>query len=137
QPDRRRQGPRYKSKESCLVSYSYIRKNLSRERGQRTQRNSSAACSCSRRPAPGWPPSTALDVQRQDLARLGLNENFNWPATNFAIGGEALRGDACVDDQLEGLATERTTDRGRNLHYQRLRAATSEFTKAEPERSEF
>src|SRR5260370_27803045 len=88
-------------------------------------------------PPPGWPASTALDVQRQDCARLGLDENFNRPAANFAIGGEALRGDARVDDQLKGLAAERAIDRGGNLHYQKVWTATPEFTTAIPEQIQF
>ena len=54
--------------------------------------------------------------QAHDFARHTFDADLEGSAANFAIGGEALRGDAGVDDQLAGLSTERTGGCLGNFH---------------------
>ena len=55
-------------------------------------------------------------AQGENRAGLALGDHFKWPAANFAVGGESLRGDAGVDDQSDALAAERALNCLRNLH---------------------
>ena len=59
-------------------------------------------------------------LQAQNFSRLAFRKNFKGPAADFAIGGELLRLNAGIDDQFRTLATERTLDFFRNLHWRNL-----------------
>jgi hypothetical protein len=52
-------------------------------------------------------PSTAEDIQRQNLPRLALDGDLEGTAANLAIGDEPLRGQARVDHDLEPLPAKR------------------------------
>ena len=55
-------------------------------------------------------------AQGENRAGLALGDHFKWPATNFAVGGESLRGDAAVDDQFDALAAERALKGHADFH---------------------
>ncbi|HEX4646864.1 MAG TPA: hypothetical protein VH598_14770 [Verrucomicrobiae bacterium] len=60
--------------------------------------------------------SISLHVQAQDFSRFALDDDFEGAAADFAIGGEALGGDAGVNGQVKGLAAERALKGLGNLH---------------------
>src|SRR5439155_9309268 len=55
-------------------------------------------------------------AQSENRAGLALGDHFKWPAANFAVGGESLRGDAGVDDQSDALAAERALKGRADFH---------------------
>ena len=59
---------------------------------------------------------SAFDGEADDLTRLAVGHDFDWPAANFAVGRETLAGDVRVEDDVELLPAKRTLNGGRAFH---------------------
>jgi len=60
--------------------------------------------------------SLTVYLNTRDFAGLAFNKHVKWPATDLAIGREALGCDACVDHKLKALAAVWALDRFGNFH---------------------
>src|SRR5687767_78377 len=73
-----------------------------------------------------------LGADGEDFARLGFDGDSEGAAANFAVGDEALGGDAGIDGEVEGLAAEGAGDWFGNFHFKKRlpgRAASSLITR--------
>jgi len=57
-----------------------------------------------------------LDFKAQDLAGFAFGHKFNGSTAYFAVGGEALGPDGCIDGDIESLATKWALNRFGNFH---------------------
>jgi hypothetical protein len=55
-------------------------------------------------------------LNTQDFAGLAFDNDFEWPATDFAIGRKSLRRNAGINHEVEALAAKWALDGFGNFH---------------------
>jgi len=60
-----------------------------------------------------------MHFEAQDLTRFTFNQHLEWSAADFAVSREALRGGACVDQQVKALPAIRALNGFAGFHVER------------------
>ena len=59
---------------------------------------------------------SGFNFETQHFTRLAFGDDLEWPAADFAVGGETLKRHTRVNHQVEALAAKRALDGFRDFH---------------------